>query len=190
MGYRSEVVLYVGPEVMPQFMVTMAKCPEARALCFGDADQTVKDYGEMVTGEQEVHPLKFVGFTDYALGLSGDYVTLNKSLENKETPKEFEKAYEEKNKKKPSDNQKKKYRAYLAIDEGVFNGFPFIDQKSIDDMMKGRNEEKAKYLYKLYRHHGNSATEAIRKLRSRRYGRIVSDDTFKQYLELVRNKEK
>jgi len=44
MGYRSEVVLYVGPEVMPQFMVTMAKSPQARELCFADADQTVKDY--------------------------------------------------------------------------------------------------------------------------------------------------
>ena len=47
MGYRSEVVLYVGPEVMPQFMVTMAKCQAARELCFGDADQTVKDYGKV-----------------------------------------------------------------------------------------------------------------------------------------------
>jgi hypothetical protein len=37
----------VGPEVVPQFMVTMAKCSEARALCFADADQTVKDYGEI-----------------------------------------------------------------------------------------------------------------------------------------------
>ena len=44
MGYRSEVVLYVGPEVMPQFLVTMAKSPQARELCFADADQTVKDY--------------------------------------------------------------------------------------------------------------------------------------------------
>ena len=44
MGYRSEVVLYVGPEVMPQFMVTMAKSPQARELCFADADQMVKDY--------------------------------------------------------------------------------------------------------------------------------------------------
>ena len=44
MGYRSEVVLYVGPEVMPQFMVTMAKSPQARELCFADADQTIKDY--------------------------------------------------------------------------------------------------------------------------------------------------
>ena len=47
MGYRSEVLLYVGPEVMPQFMVTMAKCQEARELCFGDADRMVKDYGDV-----------------------------------------------------------------------------------------------------------------------------------------------
>jgi len=44
MGYRSEVVLYVGPEVMPQFMVTMAKCQEARALCFAENDHMIKDY--------------------------------------------------------------------------------------------------------------------------------------------------
>ena len=35
MGYRSEVILAVGPEVMPQFMVTMAKSPQARELCVG-----------------------------------------------------------------------------------------------------------------------------------------------------------
>ena len=44
MGYRSEVVLYVGPEVMPQFMVTMAKCQAARTMCFGDHEQMIKDY--------------------------------------------------------------------------------------------------------------------------------------------------
>jgi hypothetical protein len=47
MGYRSEVLLYVGPEVMPQFMVTMAKCQGARELCFGSADQRVKDYQDI-----------------------------------------------------------------------------------------------------------------------------------------------
>ena len=47
MGYRSEVLLYVGPEVMPQFMVTMAKCQGARALCFADADEHVKDYRDV-----------------------------------------------------------------------------------------------------------------------------------------------
>ena len=45
MGYRSEVVLVVGKEVMPQFMVTMAKCREARALCWEDAER-VMDYSE------------------------------------------------------------------------------------------------------------------------------------------------
>ena len=44
MGYRSEVILAVGPEVMPQFMVTMAKSPEARRMCFSDADTMIKDY--------------------------------------------------------------------------------------------------------------------------------------------------
>ena len=44
MGYRSEVILAVGPEVMPQFMVTMAKSPEARAMCFAEHDDMVKDY--------------------------------------------------------------------------------------------------------------------------------------------------
>jgi len=46
MGYRSEVVLVVGKEVMPQFMVTMAKSPDARALCFAEADQRREDYEE------------------------------------------------------------------------------------------------------------------------------------------------
>ena len=45
MGYRSEVVLVVGKEVMPQFMVTMAKSTEARSMCWGDAERTM-DYSE------------------------------------------------------------------------------------------------------------------------------------------------
>ena len=44
MGYRSEVVLVVGKEVMPQFMVTMAKSSDARSLCFAEADQRHEDY--------------------------------------------------------------------------------------------------------------------------------------------------
>ena len=44
MGYRSEVILAVGPEVMPQFMITMAKSPEARKMCFAGADTMIKDY--------------------------------------------------------------------------------------------------------------------------------------------------
>ena len=47
MGYRSEVVLYVGPEVMPQFMVTMAKCSETRVMCFQDHERMIKDYQDI-----------------------------------------------------------------------------------------------------------------------------------------------
>ena len=43
MGYRSEVILAVGPEVMPHLMDTMAKSPEAREMCWGDSEM-VKDY--------------------------------------------------------------------------------------------------------------------------------------------------
>ena len=46
MGYRSEVILAVGPEVMPQFMVTMAKSPQARELCWADHDEMIRDYNE------------------------------------------------------------------------------------------------------------------------------------------------
>jgi len=46
MGYRSEVILAIGPEVMPQFMVTMAKSPAARAMCFAEHDEMIKDYGD------------------------------------------------------------------------------------------------------------------------------------------------
>jgi len=44
MGYRSEVILAVGPEVVPQFMVTMAKSPQAREMCWADHDEMIKDY--------------------------------------------------------------------------------------------------------------------------------------------------
>ena len=47
MGYRSEVNLAVAPEVMPQFMVTMAKSPEARKLCWGDTDNLIEDYSSI-----------------------------------------------------------------------------------------------------------------------------------------------
>ena len=44
MGYRSQVVLAVGAELMPQFMSTMAKSPEAMRMCFSDHDEMIKDY--------------------------------------------------------------------------------------------------------------------------------------------------
>ena len=47
MGYRSEVVLVVGKEVMPQFMVTMAKSAQARSMCWAeDEAERVMDYDE------------------------------------------------------------------------------------------------------------------------------------------------
>jgi hypothetical protein len=44
MGYRSEVILAIGPEVMPQFMVTMAKSPQAREMCWAEHTEMIKDY--------------------------------------------------------------------------------------------------------------------------------------------------
>ena len=44
MGYRSHVVLAIAGPLVPQFMVTLAKSPEARALCFGDTDKQERDF--------------------------------------------------------------------------------------------------------------------------------------------------
>ena len=46
MGYRSQVVLAIGEALIPQFMVTMAKSPQARALCFGDGEPQRDFQGE------------------------------------------------------------------------------------------------------------------------------------------------
>ena len=46
MGYRSEVILVVGKEVMPQFLVTLAKSGETRAMCYHDADQYIQNHEE------------------------------------------------------------------------------------------------------------------------------------------------
>ena len=65
MGYRSEVVLVVGKEVMPQFMVTMAKSAEARALCFAEADRK-NDYEEKVRAARADGQLALQKATDAA----------------------------------------------------------------------------------------------------------------------------
>tara|TARA_R110002074_G_scaffold114261_1_gene244297 strand:+ start:1250 stop:1618 length:369 start_codon:yes stop_codon:yes gene_type:complete len=46
MGYRSQVVLAIGEALIPQFMVTMAKSPQARAMCFGDGEPQRDFQGE------------------------------------------------------------------------------------------------------------------------------------------------
>ena len=46
MGYRSEVILVVGKEVMPQFLVTLAKSRETRVLCYNDTDKYIQNHEE------------------------------------------------------------------------------------------------------------------------------------------------
>jgi hypothetical protein len=44
MGYRSQVILAVAPELMPHFLAVLAKSQPARELCFAEADETINDY--------------------------------------------------------------------------------------------------------------------------------------------------
>ena len=44
MGYRSQVVLAIGKEIQPHFMVALGACPAATALVFNDADRFDRDY--------------------------------------------------------------------------------------------------------------------------------------------------
>ena len=44
MGYRSQVVFAVAPELMPHFLAVLAKSQPARELCFAHANETINDY--------------------------------------------------------------------------------------------------------------------------------------------------
>ena len=44
MGYRSQVVLAIGKEIQPHFMVALGACPAATSLVFNDADHFDRDY--------------------------------------------------------------------------------------------------------------------------------------------------
>ena len=44
MGYRSEVVLVVGKELMPFFLHKISGCNPAQVMCFQDADHMENDY--------------------------------------------------------------------------------------------------------------------------------------------------
>ena len=46
MGYRSQVVLAVSKEVLPQFLTTLARSSEAKDLCFVHADKKIDNYDE------------------------------------------------------------------------------------------------------------------------------------------------
>ncbi len=44
MGYRSEVVLAISKEMIPHFMLTMAKEPAVRGLVFEETTTLNEDY--------------------------------------------------------------------------------------------------------------------------------------------------
>ena len=44
MGYRSQVIFAVAPELMPHFLAGLAMRQPARELCFAHADETINDY--------------------------------------------------------------------------------------------------------------------------------------------------
>ena len=44
MGYRSEVVLALSPQIMPHFLAVIARCPEARELCWAHSSVLIRDY--------------------------------------------------------------------------------------------------------------------------------------------------
>ena len=46
MGYRSQVVLAVSKEVLPQFLTTLARSSEAKDLCFVHSDKKIDNYDE------------------------------------------------------------------------------------------------------------------------------------------------
>jgi hypothetical protein len=46
MGYRSQVVLAVGKEVMPHFLAALSQEPSAKDLVFDQHDELIKDFGE------------------------------------------------------------------------------------------------------------------------------------------------
>ena len=61
MGYRSQVVFAVAPELMPHFLAVLAKSQPARELCFAHADETIRDYD----GEEGSRLMKWDGIKWY-----------------------------------------------------------------------------------------------------------------------------
>ena len=47
MGYRSEVVLALSPQIMPHFLAVIARCPEARELCWAQSSAMIRDYNRI-----------------------------------------------------------------------------------------------------------------------------------------------
>ena len=55
MGYRSQVVLVIGKELQPHFMVALGACPAATELVFNDADRFDRDYHQDGSGHWLLH---------------------------------------------------------------------------------------------------------------------------------------
>ena len=55
MGYRSQVVLAIGKEIQPHFMVALGACPAATELVFNDADRFDRDYYQDGSGHWLLH---------------------------------------------------------------------------------------------------------------------------------------
>ena len=55
MGYRSQVVLAIGKEIQPHFMVALGSCPAATELVFNDADRFDRDYYQDGSGHWLLH---------------------------------------------------------------------------------------------------------------------------------------
>ena len=46
MGYRSEVVLAISKDILPQFLAVLEKNPKTRDLCFEYVDEVEKNYND------------------------------------------------------------------------------------------------------------------------------------------------
>ena len=55
MGYRSQVVLAIGKELQPHFMVALGACTAATSLVFNDADRFDRDYYQDGSGHWLIH---------------------------------------------------------------------------------------------------------------------------------------
>ena len=55
MGYRSQVVLVIGKELQPHFMVALGACTAATSLVFNDADRFDRDYYQDGSGHWLIH---------------------------------------------------------------------------------------------------------------------------------------
>ena len=68
MGYRSEVAMAIGKELMPHFLGVLAKEPEARPLIFKHHDHLDQNYSGDGTLLVVWHDIKWYSESDSAVG--------------------------------------------------------------------------------------------------------------------------